>query len=68
MASHWTGETDCPRCGSEGTLMVHGETATLEIEGCWVCGFGYADSERKFEFVPLNRIRVQNQGRNAIGA
>jgi hypothetical protein len=48
--------------------MVHGETATLEIEGCWVCGFGYTDVERKVEFVPLNRIRVQKQGRNPVGA
>jgi Zn ribbon nucleic-acid-binding protein len=56
--SAWRGEADCPKCGSEGTLLVSGETSTVEIDGCWVCGYGCDNTERQVEFVPLKKLRV----------
>jgi len=66
MSHYWTGETDCPRCGGSGSLEVHGETASLEIDGCWICGFGQSQAEKKLEFIPLNRIRVEQQRRQRL--
>ncbi len=67
--SAWRGEADCPRCGGEGTLLVSGETARIEIHGCWVCGYGRPDAGDVYEFVPLRRLKVlekkQEQPRRA---
>jgi Zn ribbon nucleic-acid-binding protein len=54
----WKGEADCPKCGGEGTLMVSGETSTVEIHGCWVCGYGCEGEGREVVFVPLKKLRV----------
>jgi Zn ribbon nucleic-acid-binding protein len=54
----WKGEADCPRCGGEGTLLVSAETTSVEIEGCWVCGFGKSDDGIEMEFIPLRKLRV----------
>ncbi len=56
--SAWRGEADCPRCGGEGTLLVSGETARIEIDGCWVCGFGRHEEAGSYEFVPIHRLKV----------
>jgi Zn ribbon nucleic-acid-binding protein len=51
----WRGEADCPKCGGKGTLLVSGNTAEVEIDGCWVCGYGRkGDEESETVFVPLN--------------
>lgn len=57
--SAWRGEADCPKCGGEGTLLVSGETASIEIEGCWMCGYGRETGTEVVEFVPLSRLKVQ---------
>ncbi len=54
----WKGEADCPKCGGEGTLLVSAETTSVEIEGCWVCGFGRSDDGIELEFIPLRKLRV----------
>ena len=59
--SGWKGEADCPKCGSEGTLLVTGEIASVEIDGCWVCGYGRDGHENQVEFVPLKKLRVVEQ-------
>jgi Zn ribbon nucleic-acid-binding protein len=59
--SAWRGEADCPRCGGEGTLLVSGETANIEIDGCWVCGYGREEETDSVEFVPLHRLKVLEQ-------
>lgn len=56
--SAWRGEADCPKCGSKGTLLVSGEMATVEIDGCWVCGYGRESAESQVEFVPLKKLRI----------
>ena len=56
--SAWRGEADCPKCGGEGTLLVSGETASIEIDGCWVCGYGREEGGNVYEFVPLHRLKV----------
>jgi uncharacterized metal-binding protein (TIGR02443 family) len=57
----WNGIADCPKCGSKGTMMVHGETSTLEIDGCWVCGYGQEMKDRFTSFVPLRHLRVERR-------
>ncbi len=57
----WRGEADCPRCGGEGTLLVSGETARIEIDGCWVCGYGREEAGDSYEFVPLRRLKVHER-------
>lgn len=57
--SRWTGVADCPKCGCEGTLLVHGETSSVEIDGCWVCGCGRKAELSDLEFVPLRKLKVQ---------
>lgn len=59
--SAWKGEANCPKCGGEGTLMVSGETSTVEIEGCWVCGYGREGEEKEITFVPLKKLRVTQE-------
>ena len=54
----WNGVADCPKCGSKGTLMVSGQPGTLEIDGCWVCGYGRDPTERQISFTPLKHLRV----------
>ena len=54
----WNGVADCPKCGSKGTLMVSGQPCTLEIDGCWVCGYERDDLERQTSFIPLKHLRV----------
>jgi hypothetical protein len=66
MKGYWTGEADCPRCGGSGSLLVHGETSTLELDGCWICGFGSTPVERKLEFIPLRRLRVDESLRRPV--
>jgi Zn ribbon nucleic-acid-binding protein len=61
----WKGEADCPKCGSEGTLLVSGEIASVEIDGCWVCGYGRDSEENQVEFVPLKKLRVVKEVRPA---
>jgi hypothetical protein len=61
--SAWTGAADCPNCGCEGTLLVHGETSTLEIDGCWVCGCGRPSCSSEIEFIPLKRLKVQERAK-----
>jgi hypothetical protein len=60
--SSWSGVANCPKCGGQGTLIVHGETSTLEIDGCWVCGFGRNFQEHVDNFIPLKNLRVQKPG------
>jgi Zn ribbon nucleic-acid-binding protein len=55
----WNGLADCPKCGGKGTMMVHGQTSTLEIDGCWICGYGHEVSDRVASFVPLRHLRVE---------
>jgi hypothetical protein len=62
--SAWTGVADCPKCGCEGTLLVHGETSTVEIDGCWVCGCGRNAELDDLEFVPLKQLKMQQKGVN----
>ncbi len=56
--SVWRGEADCPRCGGEGTLLVSGETARIEIDGCWVCGYGRLEDVNALEFVPVRGLKI----------
>jgi hypothetical protein len=65
--SPWRGEANCPKCGGEGTLLVTGETAMIEIEGCWVCGYGRGDHRPPAEFVPLARLKVVEEKRGPKG-
>ncbi|MBP1658273.1 MAG: hypothetical protein H6Q31_2874 [Bacteroidetes bacterium] len=55
----WNGVADCPKCGSKATMMVHGETSTLEIDGCWVCGYGRELREQLTSFIPLRHLRIE---------
>ena len=58
----WNGIADCPKCGSKGTMMVHGETSTLEIDGCWVCGYGHELTGRFTGFIPFRHLRIERAG------
>jgi len=55
----WNGVADCPKCGGKATMVVHGETSTLEIDGCWVCGYGRELAGQSTQFVPLRHLRVE---------
>ncbi len=57
----WNGVANCPQCGCEGTLLVSGGTSKIEIEGCWVCGFGRDMEAGEAEFVPLHRLNLQRR-------
>jgi hypothetical protein len=57
----WNGIADCPKCGNKGTLMVSGETSTLEIDGCWVCGFGRQESHGSAQFLPIKHLRIEKR-------
>ena len=59
----WNGVADCPKCGSKGTLMVSGQPSTLEIDGCWVCGYGSDKADRQTSFIPLKHLRVARSNR-----
>jgi hypothetical protein len=59
--SLWKGEADCPRCGGEGSLLVSGETTTVEIDGCWICGYGREEGLGEMPFVPLKKLRVTEE-------
>jgi hypothetical protein len=61
MMTAWKGEADCPKCGGEGTLLVSGETSTVEIDGCWVCGYGHEKDDHELFFVPLKKLRVTEE-------
>ncbi len=64
----WNGIADCPKCGNKGTLMVSGEASTLEIEGCWVCGFGRERTDISEPFMPLKHLRVERRPPSAMAA
>jgi hypothetical protein len=57
----WNGIADCPKCGGKGTMLVHGETSTLEIDGCWVCGYGREIQGQVAGFMPLQHLRVERR-------
>jgi Zn ribbon nucleic-acid-binding protein len=57
----WNGIADCPKCGSKGTMLVHGETSTLEIDGCWVCGYGQELQGQTSGFLPLQHLRIERK-------
>jgi hypothetical protein len=38
--------------------MVSGQPSKLEIDGCWVCGYGRDAAERQTSFIPLKHLRV----------
>ena len=59
--AHWNGIADCPKCGNKGTLIVYGETSTLEIDGCWVCGYGRENANGQSQFIPLQHLRVEKR-------
>jgi hypothetical protein len=59
--SLWKGEADCPRCGGEGSLLVSGETTSVEIDGCWICGYGREEGFGEMRFVPLKKLRVTEE-------
>jgi Zn ribbon nucleic-acid-binding protein len=61
----WNGIADCPKCGNKGTLMVYGEASTLEIDGCWVCGFGREKNAGQTQFLPLKHLRVEKRPSSA---
>lgn len=42
-------------------MLVHGETSTLEIDGCWVCGYGRELSGGMTGFMPLQHLRVERK-------
>jgi hypothetical protein len=37
---------------------VSGETARIEIDGCWMCGYGRLKETEVYEFVPLQGLKV----------
>jgi hypothetical protein len=57
----WNGIADCPKCGNKGTLMVSGEASTLEIDGCWVCGFGREQGSSPTQFLPIKHLRIEKR-------
>ena len=57
----WNGVADCPQCGCQGTMVVHGRSGDIEIEGCWVCGYGQKMKPEEVEFVPLHRLNLQKR-------
>jgi Zn ribbon nucleic-acid-binding protein len=59
--SMWKGEADCPRCGGEGSLLVTGETSSVDIDGCWICGYGREQRDSEMQFVPLKKLRVTEE-------
>lgn len=59
--SPWNGVADCPQCGCKGTLLVSGRTSDIEIEGCWVCGFGTKMSSEELEFIPLHQLNLKRR-------
>jgi hypothetical protein len=66
LMAPWNGIADCPKCGNKGTLMVYGEASTLEIDGCWVCGFGREQAGFPEQFMPLKHLRVERRPPSAI--
>ena len=57
----WNGVADCPKCGNKGTLVVYGESCTLEVDGCWVCGYGREHKTAVTQFFPIKHLRIEKR-------
>ena len=42
-------------------MLVSGETTSVEIDGCWICGYGREERASETQFVPLKRLRVTDE-------
>jgi Zn ribbon nucleic-acid-binding protein len=65
--AQWHGIADCPKCGNKGTLIVYGEASTLEIDGCWVCGYGRERNVVAPHFVPIKDLRIEKRPPSPAG-